>query len=448
MALKHPTNGRMEPVPQAVSDRPLAGDAIPYRPDPQLAALAPWLGDRVEAADFPQTVLRWRNDRAAAQVGLAGLSEAEWIAHFGRFAPLPGNLTGPLALRYHGHQFGVYNPDLGDGRGFTFAQMRDGAGRLMDLGTKGSGQTPWSRRGDGRLTLKGAVREILFEEGQAVKKGQVLVKIDDSDLRAQVAQAESRFRMAESNLQRNEALLKTSFITQADFDRISNDYTAAKYDLALLTVRLNRTELKAPFDGVVNARALSPGDYITNQTVVTTIDDLSRLKIDFQVPERYQGKVNPGTKFTVTAGSVGGETETATGEVYFVSSSIDRSTRSIQVKGTLLAPSQRLRPGMFANVEVVLEVRSGVLTVPEGAILATPNLVQVIAVRSQGGEHVVEYVPVKLGLRTRGLTEIVPVKGNLAENDRVVAAGVGAVQLFAGARVDPKPLNSEFQVAE
>jgi uncharacterized protein YdiU (UPF0061 family) len=70
----------------------------------------------------------------------------------------------PLALRYHGHQFGVYNPDLGDGRGFTFAQMRDGAGRLMDLGTKGSGQTPWSRRGDGRLTLKGAVREILATE--------------------------------------------------------------------------------------------------------------------------------------------------------------------------------------------------------------------------------------------------------------------------------------------
>jgi len=154
----------MEPVPQAVSDRPLPGQAIPYRPDPQLAALAPWLGDSVTAADFPQTVLRWRNDRAAAQVGLDGLGDDEWIAHFGRFAPLPGNLPGPLALRYHGHQFGGYNPELGDGRGFTFAQLRDGAGRLLDLGTKGSGQTPWSRRGDGRLTLKGAVREILATE--------------------------------------------------------------------------------------------------------------------------------------------------------------------------------------------------------------------------------------------------------------------------------------------
>src|SRR5271170_7670008 len=81
-----------------------------------------------------------------------------------RFEPLPGNLEKPLALRYHGHQFDVYNPALGDGRGFLFAQLQDDAGRLLDLGTKGSGQTPWSRGGDGRLTLKGGVREVLATE--------------------------------------------------------------------------------------------------------------------------------------------------------------------------------------------------------------------------------------------------------------------------------------------
>lgn len=135
-----------------------------YAPDPQILGLAEWLGDFVAAADFPSTVLRWRNDRWARAVGLAELDDAAWIAHFGRFAPLEGNIPQPLALRYHGHQFGVYNPELGDGRGFLFAQMRDGAGRLLDLGTKGSGQTPWSRQGDGRLTLKGAVREILATE--------------------------------------------------------------------------------------------------------------------------------------------------------------------------------------------------------------------------------------------------------------------------------------------
>jgi uncharacterized protein YdiU (UPF0061 family) len=135
-----------------------------YQADPAIRTLADWLGDPVAAADFPETRLRWRNDRAAASVGLAELSDTEWTAHFGRFDPLPGNLPQPLALRYHGHQFRVYNPEIGDGRGFLFAQMRDASGRLMDLGTKGSGQTPWSRSGDGRLTLKGAVREILATE--------------------------------------------------------------------------------------------------------------------------------------------------------------------------------------------------------------------------------------------------------------------------------------------
>ena len=118
----------------------------------------------MRAADFPETLLRWRNDRAAAEIGLETLDDAAWLRHFGRFEPLPGNLPEPLALRYHGHQFRVYNPDLGDGRGFLFAQMLDGDDRLIDLGTKGSGTTPWSRRGDGRLTLKGAVRELLATE--------------------------------------------------------------------------------------------------------------------------------------------------------------------------------------------------------------------------------------------------------------------------------------------
>ncbi|MEM6476315.1 MAG: YdiU family protein [Pseudomonadota bacterium] len=135
-----------------------------YRPDPAIETLSDWLGSPVDAADFPETRIRFRNDRAAASVGLADLSDEDWIKHFGRFAPLEGNLPQPLALKYHGHQFRVYNPDIGDGRGFLFAQMRDGAGRLLDLGTKGSGTTPFSRAGDGRLTLKGAVREILATE--------------------------------------------------------------------------------------------------------------------------------------------------------------------------------------------------------------------------------------------------------------------------------------------
>lgn len=133
-----------------------------HRPSTAHAGLGADFFDLVEPAQFPALILRHRDQRAAARVGLDGLSDAEWLAHFGRFEPLPGSFAQPLALRYHGHQFRSYNPELGDGRGFLLAQLFDlQDGRLLDFGTKGSGTTPWSRGGDGRLTLKGGVREVL-----------------------------------------------------------------------------------------------------------------------------------------------------------------------------------------------------------------------------------------------------------------------------------------------
>jgi len=135
-----------------------------YHPAPRITKLGDGFYDEVSPARFPKHELRFRNQPWADRIGLGDLDPAEWEAHMARFEPLPGNLEKPLALRYHGHQFDVYNPSLGDGRGFLFAQLEDDAGRLLDLGTKGSGKTPWSRGADGRLTLKGGVREVLATE--------------------------------------------------------------------------------------------------------------------------------------------------------------------------------------------------------------------------------------------------------------------------------------------
>jgi uncharacterized protein YdiU (UPF0061 family) len=199
----------------------------PHRPDPAILSLGEAFYDPVQAAAFPQAILRFRNDRWAPSVGLESLSDEDWVRHFGRFEPLPGNLPQPLALRYHGHQFRSYNPDIGDGRGFLFAQMRDSQGRLLDLGTKGSGQTPYSRFGDGRLTLKGGVREILatemlealgvetsktfslIETGEALQRndepsptrGSVLVRLQHSHIRIGTFQRLAYFDEAE-NLRR------------------------------------------------------------------------------------------------------------------------------------------------------------------------------------------------------------------------------------------------------
>ena len=159
-----------------------------YRPDPKLLTLGPNFYDSVGVAKFPKCTPRFINERWAARLGF-DFDENDWTRHFCRFEPLPHNLPEALALRYHGHQFRVYNPEIGDGRGFTFAQLRDDRGRLLDLGTKGSGQTPYSRHADGRLTLKGGVRELLatemlealgvntsksfalFETGEALQRG-------------------------------------------------------------------------------------------------------------------------------------------------------------------------------------------------------------------------------------------------------------------------------------
>ncbi|HEX8840663.1 MAG TPA: YdiU family protein [Sphingomicrobium sp.] len=134
-----------------------------YRPDPKILTLGTDFYDAVEPARFPNCEPRFLNERWATRVGL-NFETKDCARHFCRFESLPDNLTEPLALRYHGHQFRVYNPEIGDGRGFTFAQLRDDWDRLLDLGTKGSGQTPYSRHADGRLTLKGGVREILATE--------------------------------------------------------------------------------------------------------------------------------------------------------------------------------------------------------------------------------------------------------------------------------------------
>ena len=157
--------------------------SLAYRPNPRFFALGADYGEAVRAAAFPMTLLRVRNNRAAASVGLEGLSDAEWIGHFGRFEPLPGQ-PGPVAMGYHGHQFRTYNPDIGDGRGFLAAQLHDDRGRLLDLGTKGSGTTPWSRGGDGRLTLKGGVREVLAAamlEAQGVPTSRALSLIETGE---------------------------------------------------------------------------------------------------------------------------------------------------------------------------------------------------------------------------------------------------------------------------
>jgi len=212
-----------------------------HQPSLRHADLGEAFFDKVRPASFPQHVLRYRNRRWAERVGLDGLSDAEWITYFGRFEPLPGSFPQPLALRYHGHQFRSYNPDLGDGRGFLFAQLHDlQDDRLLDLATKGSGRTPWSRGGDGRLTLKGGVREILAtsmlealgvdtsKSFSLVETGEDLVRGDEpSPTRSSVL-----VRLSHSHI-RIGTFQRLAFLEETDNLRRLVDHTIATYRPAL-----------------------------------------------------------------------------------------------------------------------------------------------------------------------------------------------------------------------
>jgi membrane fusion protein, multidrug efflux system len=300
-----------------------------------------------------------------------------------------------------------------------------------------------------RPEIGGIVRQIFFEEGQPVKRGDLLLKIDDSELRAQFAQVEARFELAKLNVARSSNLSETRTIPQSEYDRARSEFAASQAELSLLRLRLEKTEIRAPFDGIVGSRVISVGDYVTPSSVITRIDDLSRLKITFQVPERFLAKVRPGTvvRIRTRTSDLSADERQVDGEVYFVSATIDRASRASEVKAILQQPTPNMRPGMFANIELILEVRENVLAVPEGAILADARGVQIITVGQKDGRPVAQFVPVRTGLRARGLVEVQPLQGELPDDTRVIASGVGALVLFPGAPLDPKPLREQFAIS-
>ena len=286
--------------------------------------------------------------------------------------------------------------------------------------------------------IAGVVQRIDFTEGQQVRSGEVLLKIEDSELVAQEAQAEVAYELARITLERVRDLSKSRNASQADLDRSTAEFNSARVELALVRSRLAKTEVKAPFNGVVGARSISPGDYVNTQTGITTVDDLSPLKVAFEVPERYLHKVRAGTAFALRSDGSGSAADAATtGKVYFVSSAVNRDTRSSLVKGVLDNAPDALRPGMFANIELVLDVRKQTLTVPEASILNSTQGPQIVLARPNGDDYTAAFIAVELGLRSEGLVEV-RASENL-ENQSVVTAGVGALALYPDSPLSPRP---------
>ena len=271
-----------------------------------------------------------------------------------------------------------------------------------------------------RPEVAGRVSKILFNDGQRVRKGQLLVQFDDQLQAAQVSQAKAEMSIAAANHKRNQELVAQNFISKRSLDESAAalEVAQAKLDLAMATMQ--RLKIVAPFDGVTGLRQVNVGDYLKDGTDVVNIEDIDAVLVDFRLPERFQAKVRPGQKAQLTVDALPGRPFAAI--VQAVDPLIDANGRSVGVRGCIDNRQQQLRPGMFARVNAVFGSRPSALVIPEEAIV--PQGGRTFVVKVVPGEKpdtlVSQRVPVKVGLRQPGKVEILE---GLELDDTVVIAG-------------------------
>lgn len=272
-----------------------------------------------------------------------------------------------------------------------------------------------------RSELQARVIQVNFKEGSLVTKGQLLVKLDDADLVAQLKKLQAQKAMTQKNLERLEELLKIEGVSRQEYDAVQTQVTAYDADIDLIKAQLRKTEIRAPFSGEIGLTNVVEGAYVTPQTLIATLQQTNPLKVDFAVPEKYAQLVKKGSKLYFT---VDGFRDTFDAAVYATESKIDLATRNIKVRAQYQNRDGRLIPGMFARVSLGIENRQGAVMVPTQSLIPVARGKQVII--SKGGKA--EFVAVETGLRNENLVEIV--KG-IQPGDTVVTTGI--MQLRPGA---------------
>lgn len=278
---------------------------------------------------------------------------------------------------------------------------------------------------DLRSEASGRIVGLHFDEGQRVKAGELLVKVDDADLQAELRRVRAQKTLAQRREERSRALLEESTISQAVYDEANSQLQVLGAQEEELEARIRKTEVRAPFDGVVGLRAISEGSYVTPAQSIASLQNLDPIKIDFAVPEKYTGEIGPGDRleFTVT-----GSSEVFAGKVYAVEPRIDPETRTVQVRARARNTSKRLLPGAFARVRLVIDTESGALSVPAIALVPSAEASHVFVVDDDGRAE-------KRTVRTARRTEDrVQITDGLAPGDRVIVSGVQQVK--PGTRVE------------
>ncbi|MCD0504823.1 efflux RND transporter periplasmic adaptor subunit, partial [Bordetella petrii] len=288
-----------------------------------------------------------------------------------------------------------------------------------------------------RPEVAGRIQQIDFNEGQPVERGQVLIRLDDSVPRAELAQARANLSLAQSHYRRAVDLQGRGFVSQQARDEAASNLKVQQAATALAQARLDKMTIRAPFAGVAGLRSVSVGDFVDQGQDLAPLEAIDPLKVDFRVPEMYFNRVKTGQVLTVRLDALPGEDRE--GQVYAVSPLVDAGGRSILLRATVPNPDARLRPGMFARVQLLFGSEQ-VLVVPEAALAPSGQGQYVFNVRD-GRAHRAE---VTLGERRDGKVEI---RTGVALGDRVVVAGFQRLTDGAPVEIVPAPASAPTTAA-
>lgn len=264
----------------------------------------------------------------------------------------------------------------------------------------------------------GRIQKIYFNEGGQVSKGQLLIKINDDDLQAQLQKSNSQVQLLSQQEQRQKQLLAINAASQQDYDMALNQLNAANADKESLLAAIRKTEIRAPFNGKIGLRYISEGSYVTAQTRIASIQNINPLKVDFSIPEKYAGMVQVNDPVLLTTDESG---QQITGKVYAIEPKIDEGTRSLKIRALAANASEKILPGSFTNVDLQLKEVTDAILIPTQAIVPVLKGHSVFIVENGKAKSII----VKIGVRQ---PDNVQITQGLAAGDTVIVTGIQQIR--------------------
>ena len=280
-----------------------------------------------------------------------------------------------------------------------------------------------------RSEVSGKITGIYFREGSYVNKGTLLIKIYDADLKAQLRRAESKVKLSEEKEFRQKKLRDGNLISQEEYDNTLGELNINKADYDLIKAQIEKTEIRAPFSGIVGLRSVSEGSYVTSSNIMARLQNLENIKVDFSIPERYSSHVKTGDDLQF---NISGSSKIFEARVYAIEPKIDPATRTLKIRAICKSSYKELIPGAFANVELNLKETNNAILVPTVSIV--PELKGQKVFIFKNGTAVPQNV--EIGIREEKRVQVL---SGLIIGDTVITSGI--LQIRPNAKVTISEFN-------